>query len=110
VLACCHCSRSLKWASLRNFASTLASRRYFITLLLPTWRKPLSADHRRGADVAFAGGGSSVLAVAGADERGGCVMLLDTLAPPASAAIARINCSHARARDVMLPVHCMLRC
>lgn len=44
--------------------------------------------------MAFAGGGSSVLAVAGADDRGGCVMLLDTLAPPASAAIARINCSH----------------
>jgi hypothetical protein len=37
-----------------------------------------------------------VLAVAGADERGGCVMLLDTLAPPASAAIARINCLHVR--------------
>ena len=46
--------------------------------------------------MAFAGGGSSVLAVAGADERGGCVMLLDTLAPPASAAIARINCTHVR--------------
>ena len=55
------------------------------------------AARRRGADVAFAGGGSSVLAVAGADERGGCVMLLDTLAPPASAAIARINCPHVRA-------------
>ena len=57
---------------------------------------------RRGADVAFAGGGSSVLAVAGADDRGGCVMLLDTLAPPASAAIARINCSHVRGMSCSL--------
>ncbi len=54
--------------------------------------------------MAFAGGGSSVLAVAGADDRGGCVMLLDTLVPPAAAAIARINCSHVRTRDVMWPV------
>ena len=46
---------------------------------------------KRGADIAFAGGGSSLLAVAGADERGGAVILVDTLAPAASARIARLH-------------------
>ena len=68
------------------------------------------ANRRRGADVAFAGGGSSVLAVAGADERSGCVMLLDTLAPPASAAIARINCSHVCVPHRDAAWHCIQLC
>lgn len=46
---------------------------------------------RRGADIAFAGGGSSLLAVAGADERGGAAILIDSLARPASSRIARLH-------------------
>ena len=52
---------------------------------------------RRGADIAFVAGGSSLLAVAGADERGGAVILVDTLAPPASARIARLHGHQVRA-------------